>query len=116
MQDTTVAKSDDDLLQHSHPFGDNCWNGDRVTVSIAMDASTERGVHDDSMFHSVEISTFHDIFTDDATLKWMATATEELEVDISTTVSDESPGHYVQVDDVDDDMLGDFLWDALVCN
>lgn len=66
--------------------------------------------------HSMEIFTMRDLFTDPATIQWMETATtEETELDMSsTTVSDEiSPDHYL---DVDDDMLGEFLWDALDCH
>ena len=66
------------------------------------------------MFHSVEISTFRDIFTDEATMKWMTSAaTAETEVDMSTTTSDDLSSD--QYDDVDDAVLGEFLWDALVC-
>ena len=47
-------------------------------------------------------------------MKWMTTAaTAETEVDMSTTTSDDLSSD--QYDDVDDAVLGEFLWDALVC-
>ena len=47
-------------------------------------------------------------------MKWMTTAaTAETEVDMSTTASDDLSSD--QYDDVDDAVLGEFLWDALVC-
>ena len=120
VQDTTITNYNDYSLADSHPFG--YWNDNGVALSTKMDTTSTATttVHDDSIFHSVETSTFNDIFTDDATLKWMATTTtteEELELDTSTTISDDvSSAQYVHVDDLDDDVLGDFLWDALVCN
>ena len=62
---------------------------------------------------AMELFTMRDLlFTDPIAMQWMETATADAtEWDISTTVSNEmSPDH------VDDDMLGEFLWDALDCH
>lgn len=120
-QDTILPKRNDSLLQKFDPFGvhhndDGGKNNHGSETFGMMDTMTLD--QDDSMFHSVEISTFRDIFTDEATMKWMAAAVADVtEVDLTTsTVSDEmSPDQYDPVDDVDDTVLGEFLWDALVC-
>lgn len=100
-----------------YPFGVPYIDSDKeshgVELSTVMDTMADD--QDTSIFQSVEISTFRDIFTDEATMKWMASS-EVTEVDMSTTVSDDmSPDIYDHADDVDDTVLGEFLWDALVC-
>jgi hypothetical protein len=118
-QDTIVTKPNDCLMPSFYPFGVPYMDSDKeshgVELHTVMETMTDD--QDTSIFHSVEISTFSDIFSDEATMKWMAAATtEETEVDMSTTVSDDmSPDHCDHVDDVDDTVLGEFLWDALVC-
>jgi hypothetical protein len=116
-QGTIATTHNDSLLPDYYPFGVPYTNGyidnhDNKPPSL-MD--TVKHDKDDSMFRSVEISTFNDIFTDEVTMKWMATMVEEeTKADLSTTMSDEMISDD-QVDSIDDTILGDFLWDALVC-
>lgn len=115
-----MTKPNDCALPNFYPFGvpymESGKDDHDVEVCPMMDTMVQ--AQDNSIFHSVEISTFRDIFTDEATMKWMTTATAEgeTEVDMSNTISDDMlPDCYDQGDDVDDSVLGEFLWDALVC-
>jgi hypothetical protein len=70
----------------------------------------------ESLFQSVDVTAFQDIFSDDATMKWMTVASIEEDLSIlsktETTVSDDDG---VYLNGYDENELGEFLLDVLTC-
>jgi hypothetical protein len=121
-QGTTTIMNCDLLDPTDLPSGRN------ATFPVSSVEKDSESCHIQSLFHSVDVSTFQDIFTDDATLEWITTTIadtgdasneEKLSIGSTTGGSDDYYNSSCDVfdttssgDDVDDE-LGDFLWDVL---
>jgi hypothetical protein len=91
----------------------NCEvSGTKSTNNNSVDSP--QGI--ESLFQSVDVTTFHDLFTDETTMKWMASVPVEDDPSFlsspESTNSDDDDDVYVH--DYDETELGEFLLDVLV--